>query len=206
VVKEAIERRPRPNVRGASTRSRLLGAALGAFAANGFHGTSTRDIAEAAGMSPAAVYAHYATKEEVLFRLSLAGHTDVRDLVLAAASASDDPAVQLQEIIAEFAAWHARFHTHARVVQYEMAALTDAHREVIAALRRETQATVREVIDAGVARGVFAPASSRTVARALVSLGIDVARWYQPAGSLTPEMIGRDYADLALRMVGYHPD
>lgn len=203
MVTGAAEQGPRLNIRGERTRSRLLDAALGAFAANGFHGTSTRDIAEAAGMSPAGVYAHYATKEEVLFRLSLSGHTDVRDLVLAAASGSEDPAVKLREIIAEFAAWHARFHTHARVVQYEMAALTDVHRDVIAALRRETQATVRDVLDEGVARGVFVLASSRTVARALVSLGIDVARWYDPAGPLTPEAIGREYADLALRMAGH---
>lgn len=198
---EPTERELRSNVRGIHTRSRLLDAALASFAANGFHGTSTRDIAEAAGMSPSAVYAHYSTKEELLFRLSLSGHTEVRDLVVAAASASDDPVTQLRDIVTGFVAWHARFHTHARVVQYEMAALSVGHREIIAALRHETQATLRQVLDDGVARGLFAIASSRTVARALSSLAIDVARWFEPSGSLTPEKIASDYVELALGMV-----
>jgi AcrR family transcriptional regulator len=155
-------------------------------------------------MSPAGVYAHFSSKEEVLYRLSLAGHADVRDLVVGAAAASEGPVDQLCAIVADFVAWHARFHTTARVVQYEMAALTPAHAEVIAVLRRETQSTVREVLDAGVAAGVFAVGSPRAVARAIVSLGIDVARWYDPSGVITPEAIGDEYAELALRMAGYH--
>ena len=197
---------PRANVRGINTRSRLLDAALGAFATNGFHGTSTRDIAEAAGMSPAGVYAHFPTKEEVLFRLSLSGHTDVRDLVLAAACATTEPVARLRGVVRDFVVWHARFHTHARVVQYEMAALSAEHAEAIAALRRETQATVRGVLEDGVRRRDFAMDDPRTVARALVSLGIDVARWFDPTGPLTPEAIGTEYAELALRMAGYREE
>ena len=45
--------------RAAATRERLLTAAGIAFSKRGFHATSTRDIAAAAGMSPAAVYVHH---------------------------------------------------------------------------------------------------------------------------------------------------
>jgi AcrR family transcriptional regulator len=53
---------------------RLLVAGLGLFAAQGFHGTTTRDIAARAGMSPAALYVHYRTKEDLLFRISRIAH------------------------------------------------------------------------------------------------------------------------------------
>ena len=46
----------RPDGTGAG---RLLEAAVAAFADRGFHGTTTRDIATAAGLSPAAVYVHH---------------------------------------------------------------------------------------------------------------------------------------------------
>ena len=36
---------------------------------------------------------------------------------------------------------------------------------------------------------------------AVLSLCIDVARWYQPSGKRTPDEIGALYADLVLRMV-----
>jgi hypothetical protein len=36
---------------------------------------------------------------------------------------------------------------------------------------------------------------------ALLSLVVDVARWYRPEGPRSPDDIGALYADLALRMV-----
>ena len=39
-------------------------------------------------------------------------------------------------------------------------------------------------------------------ATALLSLGIDVARWYRDEGAWTPEQIADHYCRLALRMVG----
>ena len=57
-----------------STRAKLLTVARDSFATKGFYGTTTRDIAAAAGISPAAVYVHHRTKESLLFAISLAGH------------------------------------------------------------------------------------------------------------------------------------
>jgi hypothetical protein len=42
-------------------------------------------------------------------------------------------------------------------------------------------------------------------ALALLSLGIDIARWYRDEGTWTPEDIGDNYAELALRIVGANP-
>jgi hypothetical protein len=42
-------------------------------------------------------------------------------------------------------------------------------------------------------------------ARAIASLGIDVARWYMAKGSLSPSDIGSEYVKLALRMVQASP-
>src|SRR6201999_4471764 len=45
---------------------RLLLAALDAFAEHGYFATTTRQIAERANLSPAAVYIHYVSKAEML--------------------------------------------------------------------------------------------------------------------------------------------
>jgi len=67
---------------------RLLVAAVDAFAERGYHATTTRDIASRAGMSPAALYIHYRTKEELLHRISRIGHD--RALALLEAAADGD--------------------------------------------------------------------------------------------------------------------
>lgn len=193
----------RANVKGRQTRERLLEAALRSFATAGFHGTSTRDLASAAGMSPAAVYAYYGTKEELLFEISLSGHTEVLELVSTTIDAAHSSVDGIAAVVREFVAWHARFRTQARVVQYEMAALTNDHREAITGIRRETQRLVRDLIAEGVASGDFHVDNANLTALALLSLGIDVARWYRPDGAWSPEDVGENYSAIALRMVGW---
>src|SRR6266511_3975804 len=117
--------------RADETRDRLYRAAASAFAERGFYGTSTRDIAAAAGMSPAAVYVHHRSKEELLHHISRRGHQITLDLVRVAA-------------------------------------------------------------------GVFHTTNPRMTAAALLSLGIDIARWYTEGGEWSPEDVGEFYADLAL--------
>ena len=41
-------------------------------------------------------------------------------------------------------------------------------------------------------------------ALALLSLAVDVARWYEPDGRRSPESIETAYADLAVRLVVRH--
>ncbi len=200
---EPTVRKPRANVRGESTRTKLLNAALASFAQRGFHGTSTRDIAEAANMSPAVVYAHYESKEDLLYRLSVDGHLAVRELVARSTSSDESPDRRLYEAAREFASWHARFHTQARVLQYEMAALGEAHSKEISAIRRETEACFKQVVQAGCDAGMFEVTDPAISALAILSLGIDVARWYRPGGAWSPDDIGAQYGELALRMVGY---
>ena len=58
------------------------------------------------------------------------------------------------------------------------------------------------MIERGVAAGAFDTPDPAMTATALLSLGIDVARWYREDGSWTPQDIAGHYRDLALRMVG----
>jgi len=181
---------------------KLLVAAIEAFAVRGYHGTSTRDIAGAAGMSPAGMYVHYRTKEELLFRISRVGHERCRDMVRAAATRGGaDPAGQLRAIIGDFAAWHAQHHTTARVIQYEHEQLSTDHQAIIVVLRREMESVVRGVLASGTARGEFDVPEIAGTALAMLSSGIDVARWYRDDHSRTPDDIGKLYGELAVRTV-----
>jgi AcrR family transcriptional regulator len=179
----------------------LLLAAIESFAVRGYHGTSTRDIASAAGMSPAGMYVHYRTKEDLLFRISRVGHERCRDMVRQAASRGTGPREQLRNIAADFAAWHAEHHTTARVIQYEHEQLSTEHKAAIVVLRREMESVVRGVLASGMARGEFDVPDIAGTALAMLSSGIDVARWYRDDHSRTPDDIGKLYGELAVRMV-----
>jgi hypothetical protein len=120
-------------------------------------------------------------------------------------ASSSDPRLQLREIMRTFAAWHARRHTVARVVQYEIDALAPEHAAIIFELRRQMEADVRSVLARGTSRGLFVVDDLHATALALLSLGIDTARWFRDGGRWTPEQIAELYAVIALRMVGCEP-
>ncbi|MFD9334855.1 TetR/AcrR family transcriptional regulator [Streptomyces sp. NPDC060028] len=184
---------------------RLLVAAVEAFAERGYHATTTRDIAGRAGMSPAALYIHYKTKEELLHRISRIGHDKALEILETAASAPGTAAERLDEAVRSFVRWHAAHHTTARVVQYELDALASEHRSEIVALRRQSDAAVRRILADGVAQGEFDVPDVPGTTLAVLSLCIDVARWFNVAGRRTPDEVGTLYADLVLRMVGSGP-
>ena len=183
------------------TAQRLLQAAAEAFADRGFHATTTRDIAARAGLSPAGVYVHFATKEELLYQLSREGHVVARDMLRDAAAREHTPTDALRAIMVTFARWHAEHFRVARIVQYEFGNLTPEHRDDVLRLRKEIDAVVRTVVTQGVEQGEFDVDDVPDTTLALMSMAVDVARWYDPEIKRTPEAIGTAYAELGLRLV-----
>ncbi|GDY29076.1 TetR/AcrR family transcriptional regulator [Gandjariella thermophila] len=190
-----------PDVQPEAAR-RLMMAALESFAERGYHATTTRDIATGAGMSPAALYVYFPSKVALLFTISRSGHEQTLAMIQQAVAGDDDPPSRMRRLVEDFVAWHARRHTVARVVQYELHALPEEEYRVIAGLRRKIEQTVRNVIVEGVQAGVFTVPDVKTAARAVLSLGIDVARWYDERTRKTPKALGAEYAELTLRMLG----
>lgn len=180
----------------------LLTSAVRCFAANGYQATTTRDIAAVVGLSPAALYVHFASKELVLYEIVRCSHERalayIQDPAVAGAS---DAAERLRLIVARYTGWHARHHVAARVAQYEMAALTAEHYSEIMPLRHLTNEVFRDAVATGVEDGSFPAVDVNRVVRAILSLSIDLVRWYRLTGPDSPEQLGTFYADLALKIV-----
>lgn len=182
----------------AGPRRLLAQAAAFEFGRRGFHATTTRDIAIHARMSPAGLYAHYASKAELLFVISRIGHQSVLEQTLAAADGIVDHPARLRAIMRAFTIWHAENHTLARVLQYEIRSLEPEHFDIIAGIRRETEQFLQDAL----ARVVPDTALLKVQTAALLSLGIDTARWYSPRSSITAAELADGYAELVLRMAG----
>jgi AcrR family transcriptional regulator len=87
-------RRTRPRDR----RGQILRTAGEVFAEKGFHSASLADIAGRVGISPAALYRHFASKQHLLIETIRAGIDTTYDRVAAAA----DPLAEVMELALEF--------------------------------------------------------------------------------------------------------
>jgi AcrR family transcriptional regulator len=61
----------------AQTRTRILQAAQKLFASRGFDGTTTRDLAQAAGVAEGTLFRHFANKKSILVEVATSGWVDV---------------------------------------------------------------------------------------------------------------------------------
>ena len=184
---------------------RLLLAAATAFAERGFHATTTRDIAAQAGLSPAALYVYFRSKEEVLHQIAASALDFTIEVAATEASRPGSPADRLAGLVKVLTIWHTYNSQVAHVVLYQIGALSPAHLADITARQREVGRIVRQVIADGMNSGDFDVPDPGAAAIAVLSLCLDVARWYRPGHRLTPQQLGDFNAAAALRIAGSRP-
>lgn len=110
------------------TRDRILDIALDLFIEQGFDKTSLRQIAERLGYSKAAVYYHFASKNDILYALHMRVHALGRDALSRLGEQPTDPdhiGALLEEFISDMLANRRLFVLHER----NRAAIEAIHRE-----------------------------------------------------------------------------
>jgi AcrR family transcriptional regulator len=124
-------------------REQILARAAALFARRGYAGTSMNDVAEACGVSKAALY-HYVRDKEGLLAAIAGAHIDrlgaLVDAVLAD-SAGDDPERRVRRLVEAFLAAYADAQDEHRVLtddvrflpEAERARVLDGERRVVAA-------------------------------------------------------------------------
>jgi TetR/AcrR family transcriptional regulator, cholesterol catabolism regulator len=178
-------------------RQQIENAASGLFRERGYAATSIRDIARALDLQGGSLYAHVASKEDVLWSI-VERAADRFDAAAdaAAATAGDAPADRLRAMVRA----HVRVVTddvgNAASFLHEWRFLSPVRRSAAEARRDAYEGRYRAVIADGVRLGPFAPTDPAVAARWLLSALNGVASWYRPDGALDPEAIGDQYADL----------
>jgi AcrR family transcriptional regulator len=168
------------------------------FSERGYSATSVRDIARALDMQGGSLYAHIASKEDVLWnivsRAAERFHAAVRPVANGTESAT--------ERLRGMARAHVRVITddieHATVFLHEWRFLGPERRAAIARQRDAYEAYFRAVIAEGMCNGEFRRADPKMAGLGILSSLNGIAQWYRPDGPLAPDTIADAFADLFL--------
>jgi TetR/AcrR family transcriptional regulator, cholesterol catabolism regulator len=182
----------------ATTRTRILEEAAKLFTEKGYETTSVQDIAQATGLSKAALYHHFRSKEEVLYEISLQA---LEGLIREGEKALSEPHPPLA--LLRFMEGHARFfeenHAFFVTMLQGIKSLSPEKREKTVALRDRHEANLRTILRRGIEAGVFRPVDVALAGRAVLSMLNWMIRWFRPGGPLRAEEVARVYFDLILR-------
>jgi AcrR family transcriptional regulator len=156
----------------------MMRTAIALMAEDGYEGTSTRDIASALGVSVAALYYHFPSKQDLLSEFLHEAHDVVHArLVRALDEAGSDPRVRLDTAVSTLL-WsnlHDDWARKAALVAWrEHGRLDEPDRKLIAKKIEQMVDLIEGVIADGAADGVFRTTEPRDVARAVLTLCIGV--------------------------------
>ncbi|WP_154605013.1 MULTISPECIES: TetR/AcrR family transcriptional regulator [Arthrobacter] len=181
----------------------LLRCAVKTFVAHGYHGTSTRTLAGAAGLSLPGLYYHFASKHAIIVAIMDLAMDDLWRRSLAAhAEAGDDVVLQLGLHIQCLALFHAHRRELAFLASTELRSLEpEAQARSIAARDRQEYLLI-DILRLGATRGAFDVADASQLARALITMCTGISQWFSTAGPLSPGSIANDYVRYAQRLVG----
>jgi len=171
------------------------------FHANGYAATSVRDIAKALDIQGASLYAHVASKEDVLWSIVDAAATafETKADEAVADTATSDPVERLAALVEAHVDVVTADPERASVFVTEWRHLSADRRAVIAQRRDAYESRFRTVIDDGTAVGAFRPTDTALAATFILTALNGIATWYRPGGRLSADRIADNYIDLALR-------
>ena len=171
------------------------------FHANGYAATSVRDIARALDIQGASLYAHVASKEDLLWSIVDGAATAFERA--ADAALADTAAGDAVERLAAIVEAHVEVITadpeRSSVFVTEWRHLSPDRRDAIGRRRDAYEARVRDLIAEGQAIGAFAAIDPTLAATFLLTALNGIATWYRPDGRLSADRIADHYVDLALR-------
>lgn len=190
-----------------SRRRAIEDVASDLFRANGYAGTSVRDIARAMSLQGASLYAHVTSKEDVLWAIvdRAAGRFE------AAADRAEADADRRRpgdpvEAVAALIRAHVEVLTEdvgeASVFVHEWRALGPDRRQAVLERRDAYEARFRRRIVEGIALGAFALVDPAIASTVLLTALNGVATWYDPDGRLTADRVADHVVELGLRLLG----
>jgi TetR/AcrR family transcriptional regulator, cholesterol catabolism regulator len=205
---------PQPGTRlpigGTSIQAKIAEAAIDLFYARGAAATTVRDITSACGLTPGALYNHFASKDQLLYVLVRDVHLRVdEELKVVLAQAGDRPACRLAAAVRLLVAQAADQRKESRVANREYTALATAGRQEVTAIRRRLRDRLTDVLEVGVQNETFTLVGSQDRTAAALTANViattcaNISEWTRENHPMTLADLQDRYVQMALRLVGF---
>jgi AcrR family transcriptional regulator len=185
----------------------LISAAVETMSEKGFNGTSVRDIADRAGMSPAVLYHYFGSKHDLLVAIM---HRTIDHLIERCRTVHDagppDPVHRLRRLVREHVLVHTELRREAVLGVGEMHSIDEPERALLIAKRDRHERLFHRVVNDGVASGVFGTPYPSEAVRGILTMSTGVSVWFREDGPLGAVEVAARFGRLALALVEADPN
>lgn len=185
-----------------TTRQRIIRAAARLFLEHGYDGTAVSRIAQDCGLTTAALYWHFPSKEALYYAfLNQSYRAFVDDLE--ASVTGDEPVERLHSFVRAFVSLQLRDPQISMKYGYNQlrAGLSEENRSKVAVFQQRLIDQLRTMLRAGQDDGSFAIQDITVTAFAITTACEYVFVWFKPTGRRTAAEVAELYADMMVAMV-----
>jgi AcrR family transcriptional regulator len=182
-----------------NSRQDVIAAAGRLFADRGYHGTSMRDLGRELGLLGSSLYAHVASKQDLLVEVVEEGARLFQASADDALASDGTAAEQLRRLIAGHVGVVIDNPDVVRTYLNEARMLDPEHRSRVIAARDRYEQEFRKVIGSGASDGSFCTDLDPKLSSIFIlSILNAIERWYRPTGAVSVAGLVGQLSDFAL--------
>ena len=185
--------------KGRRRRKKLYDTAARLFAAQGYHGTSLRDLAREMGLSKSSLYHYFDSKQELLYRLL----DDYISEALAEIESFCNQDIPALDKLERFMRFYAGFYAHDQerliLLLNEVDRLEPKRRRLLETKERRYLQAFKEILDQLRREGVMKELPLNLASFAFFGMVHYTYKWYRPEGEVKPGQL----ADYFLRIFSH---
>lgn len=180
----------------AAPRETILANAAKLFAERGFEGASLQDVAAAVGISKAAVYHYFPTKQVIYDEIVIDLLKGLRQHVVERVDKSSDFGDQLRQLMLAHAEFFESHYTEFVTLLHGFGGLTRNIDRGQVNARDEYEKLLRQLMTDAKESGALTVGDPASVTRGILSMLNWMARWYTPGGRMSARQIAEEYFEL----------
>ena len=189
--------------KGERTAKGLLEAARDLFVINGYEAVSMREIALKMGINAGAIYNHFPSKQEILFRLLQDHMLDLLEQWKILEAQHEHHSDQL--ILQTFVNFHIAFHVNKSkevfISYMELRSLNSMNFLIISKLRDDYENGLRKILELGKKNKNLDFKDAEITTKAILGMLSSITHWYDIGGRLSTREIQKIYWELIYQSV-----
>lgn len=182
----------------ANMKETIAEVAINLFFRKGYFATSMSDIARGCGIQKASIYHHFPGKEDLLFSIMQATMTDLVAVLDKNLQDESDVECRMRSAVRSHVSFHLSHQKETFIASSELRGLSEEHFSLIVSLRDKYEKVFQELIEAGIAQGLFQPNDVKILSYAILTLCTAGATWYKHNGRLSAAEIVTIYENFIL--------
>lgn len=187
---------------GADRKAEIIEAAANIFMEKGYEAASIQDVADAVDILKGSLYYYIKSKDDLLYEVIQEVHLRGLANLDSQRDSTDPPDVRLHTFVSRHLMFNAQHLAKMTVFFHDFRSLSPDRRELIVEERDQYDRFIRDIIDDGIAEGVFrSDVDSRLAAFSILGSMNWIYQWYRPDGPRAIEEIADRMATYAVNSI-----